>query len=114
MPRSISAPDAQAAFNDLLADVQDGMPTEIVQNGQRVAVMISAKAFDRYWDQEAAADWAIIDEMRRRNAHLDPDEVLAEVTEVVEEVRQERYEAEQRLAAESSRRFEHLRERVDH
>jgi hypothetical protein len=36
--------------------------------------------------------WAAIERIGERNANLDPDEVLRHVTEVVEEVRQERYD----------------------
>ncbi|HEY7030782.1 MAG TPA: hypothetical protein VH482_05625 [Thermomicrobiales bacterium] len=47
-------------------------------------------------ERQRAADWAIIDQIAERNKHLDPDEVLRHVTEVVEEVRQELYERAQR------------------
>jgi hypothetical protein len=46
-------------------------------------------------ERQRAEDWAIIDQIGERNKHLDPDEVLRNVTEVVEEVRQELYEREQ-------------------
>ena len=39
--------------------------------------------------------WTAVEEIGERNADKDPDEVLRVVTEVVEEVRQERYEREQ-------------------
>lgn len=39
--------------------------------------------------------WEVVQEIRARNADQDPDEVLRVVTEIVEEVRQERYEREQ-------------------
>jgi hypothetical protein len=42
----------------------------------------------------------VADRIGERNKDLDPDEVLAEVTAVVEEVRQEHYEREQREAKE--------------
>ncbi len=42
--------------------------------------------------------WEAVDRIQERNAGQDPDEVLAHVTKVVEEVRQERYEREQREA----------------
>jgi hypothetical protein len=40
--------------------------------------------------------WRVVDDIRARNADKDPDEVLRDVTEVVEEVRQEQYERELR------------------
>ena len=39
--------------------------------------------------------WKVVEEIGERNADKDPDEVMRVVTEVVEEVRQERYEREQ-------------------
>ena len=39
--------------------------------------------------------WTLIQQIGERNADMDPDEVMRIVTEVVEEVRQERYEREQ-------------------
>lgn len=43
--------------------------------------------------------WQTADQIRERNAGMDPDEEFAFITEVVEEVRQERYERAQREAA---------------
>ncbi|MGH2531413.1 MAG: hypothetical protein ACRDJW_03805 [Thermomicrobiales bacterium] len=50
-------------------------------------------------EQQRATDWSVIDRIRERNKDKDPDEVLADVTAVVEEVRQELYEREQQQAA---------------
>jgi len=47
------------------------------------------------------AAWRTVEQLRARNAHLDPDEILAEVTAEVEAVRQELYE--QRTAASKRR-----------
>lgn len=43
--------------------------------------------------------WRVAERIGERNRDLDPDYVLAVVTEEVEAVRQERYEREQRKAA---------------
>jgi hypothetical protein len=43
--------------------------------------------------------WAVIERIGERNADKDPDEELAFITEVVEEVRQERYERAQQEKA---------------
>lgn len=40
--------------------------------------------------------WQAVDRIRERNADKDPDEELAFITEVVEEVRQEQYDREQK------------------
>lgn len=42
--------------------------------------------------------WRAVDQIRELNKDEDPDEVLAFVTQVVKEVRQERHEREQRDA----------------
>jgi hypothetical protein len=44
-----------------------------------------------------------IERIGERNRDRDPDQVLADVTVAVEEVRRERYEAEQRAKAQGSR-----------
>lgn len=41
--------------------------------------------------QEEVEDWARIDRLRERNKDADPDEVLADATAAVEEVRREMY-----------------------
>lgn len=43
-------------------------------------------------ERQREADWAAIERISARNAEKDPDEELAFITEVVEEVRQEIYE----------------------
>ena len=40
--------------------------------------------------------WRTVARIKERNADKDPDEILRDVTEVVEEVRQEQYERERR------------------
>lgn len=44
--------------------------------------------------------WETVERIGERNKDWDPDDVLAEVTAVVEEIRQEQYEREQRAAKE--------------
>ena len=58
-----------------------------------------AKERRRREEREAAEDWARIDRLRERNKDEDPNEVMAIVTDVVEEVRQEMDEEPQRPAA---------------
>ena len=40
--------------------------------------------------------WEAVERIRARNADRDPDQIYREVTEIVEEVRQERYERTRR------------------
>jgi hypothetical protein len=47
--------------------------------------------------------WWAVEQISKRNADKDPDEVLREVTEVVEEVRQEQYQRTRRTQWERSK-----------
>jgi len=58
-------------------------------------VVISPDEFERY-RQEEKLDWAVIERIQARNADKDPGQVLKDVTEVVEQVRQEAYDKEQK------------------
>lgn len=65
------------------------------------ASVVSPEACNRHQedDQEQRERmWRAIDRVRERNADRDPDEVRADVTRVVENVRRERYEQELRGA----------------
>jgi hypothetical protein len=57
--------------------------------------MLSREKYDRLFAEDRAEWdrlWAIVDEVHGQNAHLDPDEVFRDVTEVVREVRNERHD----------------------
>ncbi|MGH2557718.1 MAG: hypothetical protein ACRDJH_01530 [Thermomicrobiales bacterium] len=71
----------------------------MTKQGKSTTVITDAEANDLLQREQWERAWAAIDRIRERNKDKDPDEVLADVTEVVEEVRQELYEAEQRAAA---------------
>ncbi|MDP9471486.1 MAG: type II toxin-antitoxin system prevent-host-death family antitoxin [Chloroflexota bacterium] len=91
MIRTISADEAQAAFGDLLASVHDTNDAIIVeQDGDPVAVVISPETFQRFQHLQSQAEQALvtIEEFRSRNAGKDPNEVLDDVTAIVEQVQQ--------------------------
>ncbi|HEY7034000.1 MAG TPA: type II toxin-antitoxin system Phd/YefM family antitoxin [Thermomicrobiales bacterium] len=90
MVRTISARDATANFADVLGSISQSKETIIVEEaGEPVAVMISP---EDYREQAWQRFWATVDRIQERNADTDPDEVYRDVTEVVEEVRQERHD----------------------
>jgi prevent-host-death family protein len=91
MVKHMSSREARANFADLLGSVYySGEAVVVEKKGKPVAVMISPAEYQAL--QEASArDWAVIDELRARNADKDPDEVFADVTAAVEEVRAERH-----------------------
>jgi PHD/YefM family antitoxin component YafN of YafNO toxin-antitoxin module len=100
MVRTISAQNATDNFADVLGQIaQTKEPIVVEDAGQTVAVIVSP---EDYREQAWQRIWATVDRIQERNADKDPDEVYRDVTEVVEEVRQERYERE--LAAAERRR----------
>lgn len=93
MAKTMSAPEAAARFLELVAAIAaTGEPVIVEDGGRPVAVVISAARWQEL--QQAVVDraWATIEELRRLNAHIDPDEGYADVTAEVEAVRQEMYE----------------------
>jgi hypothetical protein len=95
--RRVTTQEATQNFAGFIASIGETEETLIVDDaGETVAVVIPPEAY-----QKIAHDrfWTTVDRMRERNADKDPDEVYRDVTEVVEEVRQECYEREQRRIA---------------
>jgi prevent-host-death family protein len=86
--KHMSSREARANFADLLGSVFYTNEAVIVEKkGKPVAVVISPAVYQAL--QEASArDWAVIEGLQAHNADKDPDEVLADVTAAVEEVRQ--------------------------
>jgi prevent-host-death family protein len=92
----MSVRDARANFSELLGSVYyTGSPVVVEKKGKTVAVMVSPRQF-RQLEKIKDEGWAVIDEIRTRNKDKDPDEVYKEVTKIVEEVRQEMYDREQK------------------
>ena len=99
MARRVSVKDARANFSELLRIVfYNKEPVIIERKGKPFAVMISPEQYESL-KREEDVDWALLDQLAERNADKDPDEVLRDVTAVVEEVRQERYAKRQRAEA---------------
>lgn len=98
--RTMTAQQARAKFGDLLGSVYYGKEAVIVEKkGKPVAVVISPEEYEQLErERQAKLDrfWQTAERIAERNEDKDPDEVLADVTKVVEEVRQERYERKQR------------------
>jgi prevent-host-death family protein len=93
--RTMSVRDARANFSELLGSVYyTNNPVVVEKKGKTVAVVVSPLQY-RQLEKIKADGWAVIEELRDRNAGKDPDEVYREVTKIVEEVRQEMYDKEQ-------------------
>ena len=78
---------------DVLSRVRQGDRAEIVDaDGTAVAVIVNAQDFDRY-EQAAGRDFFdIVAEIHERNRNVDPDQVMRDVTAVVEDLRRSRHE----------------------
>lgn len=97
----MSIADAHANFADVVGAVNDtNEPVILEKRGRPLAVMISPEQYERYQEQVKERFFRAVDQIQQRNEDKDPDEVLREVTAIVEEVRQQHYEREQRRRAE--------------
>lgn len=100
--KTMSVREARANFSDLLGLVHyTKEPVIVERKGKPFAVVISPEQYETI-RQGIEGAWATIEKVQERNADQDPDEVLQDVTAVVEAVRQERH-AKRQQAAKGSR-----------
>src|SRR5437016_6169269 len=96
--RRMSSKEARANFAELLGAVYYTQEPVIVERkGKPVAVVISPKEFERIQqerDQRREQAWNAVRRLQDANQDADPDEVYRDVTDVVDEVRQEHYAKE--------------------
>lgn len=96
-PRRMSAREARANFGDLLSLVYyTKEPVIVEKKGRPYAVVISPEDYE-WLAKEREQAFAIVDQIRDRNVDKEPDDVLRDVTTVVEDVRQGIY-AEKKTA----------------
>lgn len=94
--RRMSSRDARANFADLIGQVHQNKEAVIVErNGKAMAVVVSPDYFGKIREEEERA-WRTVERLQERNADKDPDEVLRDVTEAVEQVRRERNDKDRR------------------
>lgn len=95
MIRTVSPQNAQLHLDELLEAVRDDNDTIVVESdGQIVAAVIGGDEYEKYLEYRLKNAWKTVERVQDRNADLEPDEVLADLALVVEQVRQERYEQE--------------------
>ena len=106
VPKHISNKEAKEAgdnFIDLLVSVHDTEePLVIEKEDQPMVVVVSHEAFQKYEAIRKAVEkrfWNTVETIQARNANEDPDEVLHFITEIVDEVRQERYDKQKQDAS---------------
>jgi prevent-host-death family protein len=89
MARTMSAREARANFGDLLGSVYyTKEPVVVEKKGKPYAVVVSPEDYETL-QRIKRRGFAVIEALQDRNADKDPDEVLSDVTALVEEVRQE-------------------------
>lgn len=89
--RRMSTKDARANFSELLGLVYyTKEPVVVERKGKPFAVVISPDQYAML-ERELERSWHALHQVQEQNADKDPDEVLRDVTEVVETVRQERH-----------------------
>ena len=91
-PRTVSAAEARANFSEIITEAAyAGRDTVIERNNRPVAVVIGYQEYQALRtlrDKEREARFAVIDEIRARNADADPEQVERDVAEAVRAVRQ--------------------------
>lgn len=92
MVKTLSTREARANFGDILGGVYyTKEPVIIARKGKPVAVIVSPDEYELFREAREALAWDALDRQRQRNAGVDPDAVLADVTAAVDAVRQERH-----------------------
>jgi prevent-host-death family protein len=92
LTRRVSAKEARSNFSDLLGSVHyGGDPVIVEKKGRPFAVLISPEDFERFQMIAKEQFFETVREIQQANKDADPQEVLRDVTEAVEAVRQEEY-----------------------
>ena len=91
MTTRLSVEEAKATLADVLRRVREGDRAEIVDtDGTPLAVILSPQDLERSEGDRHRDFFDIVDDIHARNRDVDPDEVLRDVTAVVEEIRKGR------------------------
>lgn len=92
MEARFSAQEVRERLSDILGMVYYAKQSVIVERrGRRMAVVITPEDYELLQRVKREA-MAAVAQLQERNADRDSNQVLADVTEVVEQVRRERYE----------------------
>lgn len=93
--QKMTVKDARDNFSDLLGSVYYGKESVVVEKkGRPFAVVINPDEYGNYMRYKEAAKkhfFELVDEIQAANKGKSFDKVYTDVTEIVEEVRKERY-----------------------
>lgn len=95
MPNRVTAKQARDNFTDILGMVYYGKtPVVVERKGRAFAVVVNPEEYEKYEKYKDAARkriFEIIEEIQTANKGAEYEEVLKDVTDEVEKVRQEMY-----------------------
>ena len=90
--RRMSTSEARENFSELLGSVyHTRQPVIVERKGKPYAVVISPQQFEAF-SKKLERAWSSLEQVQERNTDEDPEDVVSNVTNVVEEVRRERFE----------------------
>jgi prevent-host-death family protein len=88
----MSAKDARDQFSDVLNRVYyQREPIIVERQGKPMVVVVSLADFERYQQLAKEHFFQAVDQVQARTVGHDPDEVLRDVSEAVDEVRRDTY-----------------------
>src|SRR5687768_7515224 len=97
MVRTYQVRDSE--LESLLARLRDSEDTvALAVDGETLGIVISPKEYERLRGDRIERNWEIIQRVQERNADKDPDEIMRDVNQAVEEVRQQYRERQQQSA----------------
>lgn len=97
VPKRMSAKQARDNFTDLLGTVYYGKEPVIVEKkGRPFAVVMNPDEYKRYQKIAKEEFFKTAEKVQKRNRDFSEKEVLKDVTKVVEEVRQARYDSKKK------------------
>lgn len=102
MTSRISAAEARNRFSDILNRAYyRGEATIVERQGKPVAAIINVEQYEQFQAQQKRDLFETIRAIQEHNREADPDEVYRDVTEAVEEIRQEEYDRSARTTPQS-------------
>lgn len=89
MLRTVTPEEVSALLSTGQLDPEDELRV-VDDTGRTTAIVLGPAIYERV--RHLTDPWAIVEEIRARNADKAPDAVLADITEIVDSIRREQYE----------------------
>jgi hypothetical protein len=97
MVRTYQVRDSE--LESLLARLRDSEDrVALAVDGETLGIVISPEEYERLRGGRNERNWEMIQRVQERNADKDPDEIMRDVNQAVEEVRQQYRERQQKSA----------------